>query len=195
MFDSFSNIPLPDRWREQQHPAPVVVAIISRQSDAGKQDDGFLLICRNSEPYPEHWALVGGKWDFGETLAEAVTREVWEETGLRSTFVALRGVVSERLANEDAGAGQAAHFLIFVCRVDASSGEAREQHEGALGWFTMTEIDAMSSAGTIIASDYAMLRRFSVANTVSFVEAAMLSGTADESGRPVSRLVYFTPVD
>jgi len=43
------------------------------------------------------WALVGGKWDFGETLSQATTREVQEETGVITDFVALREFVNERI--------------------------------------------------------------------------------------------------
>jgi ADP-ribose pyrophosphatase YjhB (NUDIX family) len=50
------------------------------------------------------WALVGGKWDFGEELGTAVTREVKEETSLDTRFVALRGLVNVRLINDGTAA-------------------------------------------------------------------------------------------
>ncbi|WP_439032034.1 NUDIX hydrolase [Gordonia terrae] len=46
-------------------------------------DDGrILLILRRNEPSAGHWSLPGGKVEPGETLEEAVVREVQEETGL-----------------------------------------------------------------------------------------------------------------
>ncbi|MEJ2750811.1 MAG: NUDIX hydrolase [Anaerolineae bacterium] len=138
MFDSLPDLPLHRRWRNQLYPGPVVVALIQRQTAVASPC--YLLIRRKSDSYTGQWALVGGKWDFGETLVTAVTREVEEETGLAASFTALRGMVSERLVppNQEK---QAAHFLIFVCEMTAPDGDAREQNEGAVAWFTRTEID------------------------------------------------------
>jgi len=51
------------------------------------QDDQLLIIKRanDDEVHPGTWELVGGKLDFGETLEQALEREVFEETGLRVT--------------------------------------------------------------------------------------------------------------
>lgn len=51
------------------------------------QNDQLLIIQRASddEVHPGTWELVGGKLDFGETLEQALEREVFEETGLRVT--------------------------------------------------------------------------------------------------------------
>lgn len=45
------------------------------------EHDGSLLML--SQPHRKGWSLPGGLLDHGETPAEAVTREVWEEVGLR----------------------------------------------------------------------------------------------------------------
>lgn len=45
-------------------------------------DDEILLVKRAHDPGRGLWAVPGGKVEFGETLAEAATREVKEETGL-----------------------------------------------------------------------------------------------------------------
>ena len=45
-------------------------------------DDQLLLIRRGHGPAAGQWSLPGGRVEFGETLAEALVREVHEETGL-----------------------------------------------------------------------------------------------------------------
>jgi ADP-ribose pyrophosphatase YjhB (NUDIX family) len=159
-FHTLPQLPLDRRWRNQEQPLPVVVAVLARDrviSDAGERH--YLLIQRKGETYGGQWALVGGKWDFGETIAQAICREVNEETGLAAEFVSVLGIVNERLAptgDDEIGA----HFLIFVCQLQAKDGVASEQREGAVNWFTWSQIEALEAAQTIIPSDFKMLQNF-----------------------------------
>jgi ADP-ribose pyrophosphatase YjhB (NUDIX family) len=118
------------------------------------------------------WALVGGKWDFGETLAQAVVREVQEETGLETKFTALRGLVNERLASIDTAAP--AHFTIFICELQVTAGTAREQKEGAVAWFSMSEIERLSREGRIVPTDYVMIQQFVPAAALPYAEIEVL---------------------
>lgn len=195
MFDAFSTISSHKRWRQQAQPAPIVVAIIRRgNQDGPKSGSDFLLIRRNSAPYQNHWAMVGGKWDFGEPLTEAAIREVQEETGLTTRFVALRGVVSERLAADEEGPGEAAHFLILVCQLDVVSGLAQEQREGEVGWFNAAEIEELNVAGKIIPSDYLMLKRFVEADAIPFYEAEMIPDQVAGQSNSQSNLHRFEQI-
>lgn len=68
-----------------KHPVPAVAAIILR-------DDQILLIKRGAEPGYGKWSVPGGSVEIGETLEEAVKREVLEETGLRIRVGKLAGL-------------------------------------------------------------------------------------------------------
>ena len=73
-------LPLHKRWQQQRYPVASVVAILSRVIGGVEK---HLLIHPKKQPYTGKSALPGGKWDFGESLAEAVLREVNEEPGFR----------------------------------------------------------------------------------------------------------------
>ena len=186
-FTALPTLPPEQRWRGQTAPVPVVVALIRRAHEDGER---LLLIRRAAGPYAGQWALVGGKWEFGETLAEAIVREVAEETGLATTFVAVRGLVNERVAPWSAGA-LGAHFLLLVCDLLVGKGEAAEQQEGFVAWFDHAAIDALSTAGAIIPSDYAMIREFAAAtDRAPHVEVAMRS-LLGGAGEALSEMISF----
>ena len=61
-----------------------------------RNNEVFLLL-RDSIPNiwcPNQWSMVGGQVDEGETLTEAIIREVKEETGCGISFLALRNWVN-----------------------------------------------------------------------------------------------------
>ena len=55
----------------------------------------ILLIKRGNEPFQGQWALPGGFVEYGETTEEAVIREIYEETGIRTTIQKILGVYSD----------------------------------------------------------------------------------------------------
>jgi ADP-ribose pyrophosphatase YjhB (NUDIX family) len=190
-FTALPTLPPEQRWRNQTAPVPIVVGLIRRAFDDGER---LLLIRRAAGPYAGQWALVGGKWEFGETLPEAIVREVAEETGLSAAFVAVRGVVSERVAPWSAGT-LGAHFLLLVCDLLAGDGEATEQDEGFVAWFDHPAIDALRAAGEIIPSDYAMIREFAAAtDRAPHVEVRMRASLGGVS-EAQSEMIYFERCD
>lgn len=92
----------------------------------------LLLVRRGRDPGKGLWAVPGGKVDVGETLTEAVRREVAEETGLA---VDVGEVV---WAGESIGPGTppAWHYVLVDFVAHATGGEARAGDDAAeLGWF------------------------------------------------------------
>ena len=70
--------------------APVVACVGAVVHDA---EGRLLLIQRGHDPHGGRWTLPGGRVEAGETLEEAVVREIREETGLDVRVGAVVGQV------------------------------------------------------------------------------------------------------
>jgi len=55
----------------------------------------ILLIKRKNPPYKDNWSLPGGFVEYGEKTEDAVLREFFEETGLKTKINKLIGVYSD----------------------------------------------------------------------------------------------------
>jgi ADP-ribose pyrophosphatase YjhB (NUDIX family) len=115
---------------------------------------GILLIRRAKEPFVGLWGLPGGKIEYGEHLDVAVEREVFEEAGIRAGFDDYRGLVSERVYEDDK---LTAHYLMHVCRLRPDTGELRSSGEGEVRWFPVDDLDELQRA--MIPSDRLILER------------------------------------
>lgn len=80
-------------------------------------DDRVLLVQRGHAPMKGEWSLPGGALEVGETLEEAVKREIKEETGLTVKPVTLVEIV-DRIARDEEGRVQYHYVLVdFLCRI------------------------------------------------------------------------------
>ncbi len=99
-------------------------------------EDRVVLVKRGREPSLGEWSIPGGAVHVGETLKEAVVREVLEETHLEVEVVALIEVL-ERIFREPDGR-VAYHYVLadFLCRPKsgelAAGSDAREAQYVAL---------------------------------------------------------------
>ncbi len=128
---------------------PVVLGIVRRGSK-------ILLIQRKKMPYKGYWGLFGGKQINGETIAETIVREVFEESRLNATYVKTNGIVYERLKE----AGRFKHsFLLIITSLQADSLDAMEQEEGKVAWFEFEDV-VNHRIPELIPSDVEFLRKY-----------------------------------
>lgn len=122
-----------------ERPVPGVGAAVV---DAGR----VLLVKRGREPAKGQWAVPGGKVDLGETVVEAVRREVAEETGL---VIEVKDVI---WAGESIGPGStpAWHYVLVDFLGRPAGGELSPRDDADdVGWFTAEEARALPLTTTM----------------------------------------------
>lgn len=103
-------------------------------------DNGkLLLVERGREPLKGWWSLPGGGVETGEKLAEAIVREVLEETGLNVDPISVFEIF-ERLMPDAEGRTEYHYVLIdYICRVTGGTAQAGDD-VSALTWATEQEL-------------------------------------------------------
>lgn len=90
------------------------------------RDAKILLVRRARDPGRGRYSLPGGRVEWGETLEQAVHREVAEETGLTVTIIGLAGI---REVMPASGGG---HFVVLSYAARWTGGEVmlNDEHDG-----------------------------------------------------------------
>lgn len=109
---------------QREYPVAPMVGVGAVVFDA----ECVLLVRRSNAPLAGEWSLPGGAVELGETLEEAVVREVAEETRLR--VLPLQVVkVFDHIDRDGEGKIRFHYVLVdFLCRIDAEDG-SRVEHE------------------------------------------------------------------
>jgi 8-oxo-dGTP diphosphatase len=106
------------------------------------QENRVLLIRRGQAPLLGEWSLPGGVLECGETLREAIIREVREETGLTVETGEMLGVYERITRNEDRRVRYHYVLIDFLCR--PVSGDLKAASDAAdVRWFAPEQLDAL----------------------------------------------------
>jgi mutator protein MutT len=108
-----------------------------------------LLIKRGHAPLKGQWSLPGGGVEIGETLEQAIAREVLEETGL-TIEVGPMVEVLDRISR-DAGGRVEHHFVLvdFVCRPGGGVLRGASDAEDA-AWVALADLSRYDVAAVTV---------------------------------------------
>lgn len=114
-------------------------------------DDRLLLIRRGHGPAAGEWSFPGGRVEFGETMVEAVVREVYEETGLEV-------VVGDYIGHVEV-IGDDTHFVIHDFYATAFDAEPIRAGDDAqeVAWFNLhvvAELNLVESVAQFLADHH-----------------------------------------
>jgi 8-oxo-dGTP diphosphatase len=101
--------------------------------------DRVLLVKRGHAPLKGHWSLPGGAVEIGETLEQAIAREVLEETGIAIEVGPIVEVL-DRISRDVEGQVEH-HFVLvdFVARPLGGSLDGGSDADDA-AWVAMSEL-------------------------------------------------------
>lgn len=101
------------------------------------QKDGKILLQNRVKTDWQGYAFPGGHIEVGESIVDAVVREVREETGLTIYNPVLCGVKQFPLKD---GKYENGRYLVFLFRADKFTGEVTSSDEGEMRWIAKDEL-------------------------------------------------------
>lgn len=106
--------------------------------------EGHILMQDRVGPIWPGLALPGGHWEKGESFADSVIREIWEETGLTIEHPRLCGIKHW----EEDGIQQ----MVFLYKADQYSGQLTSSEEGAMSWVSPSDLPRLKLAKGMMAT-------------------------------------------
>jgi 8-oxo-dGTP diphosphatase len=112
------------------------------------EDHSILLVKRKHAPFQGTWALPGGFVEYGEKIEDAVIREVFEETNVRTKIHSLIGVYS------DPHRDPRGHTITVVYMIDRIDGDLHAGDDASnVKFFKMNELPALAFDHAAIIKD------------------------------------------
>jgi 8-oxo-dGTP diphosphatase len=105
---------------------------------------GRILLCRHEKPGKEYWLLPGGGVDSGESLVDALKRELHEEVGLHEE-IPLEGPIAivDSIAPVRSFAAKHVVHIIFSGDLSGRSLEQVESHDDAVRGHRLFRVDEL----------------------------------------------------
>ena len=116
-------------------------------------EDGKILLglrAPSKKVWPNHWDTIGGRVEVGESLSEALVREVQEEVGVTPTQFRLIATFKER---QPEMYGEALHHVYAVTSWQGGDPANICDEHTELKWFSVSEMRQLT---IIVDSDYAL---------------------------------------
>jgi ADP-ribose pyrophosphatase YjhB (NUDIX family) len=126
--------------------------------------DEILLVQRRDDGL---WAMPGGLVEVGETVAEAVARELWEETGVRAKPGRWLGAWDSRRAGTRSRM-QFIHMVILMDEIDTSGLLAETNETAAVAFHDQDRLPPLSRGHAVIIPQ--ILQMLRTAPTISHLE-------------------------
>ena len=108
-----------------------------------ERDGEYLILRRNEEPFAGEWDLPGGFVEMGEDPAQAVVREVLEETGLNVSPIEIIGAFTSAYGST----GRHTVDVAYLCRLDGGDFELDLGEKSDATWASLGEMPKLAFAG------------------------------------------------